>query len=136
PSHVVDILPTILAVAQGQYLSELGGHEIQPCQGESLLPLLQGADWQRQQPIFFEHEGNCAIRAGQFKLVRQFGSDWELYDMELDRTELTNLAGRNAPLEASLLRQYEAWAVASGVMDWHVALPRLLKAWELDSAEG
>lgn len=136
PTHVVDILPTILAVANGQYLTELGGHEIQPCQGESFLPLLQGGDWQRQQPIFFEHEGNCAIRDGQFKLVKQFGHNWELYDMEVDRTELSNLAGRNAPLEASLLKQYDGWAEATGVMDWNVALPRLLKAWQIETAEG
>ena len=136
PAHVVDILPTILAAADGQYLSELGEHEIQPCQGESFLPLLQGEAWQRQQPIFFEHEGNCAIRDGQFKLVKQFGSDWELYDMAVDRTELNNLAGSHAPLEASLLSQYDGWAAATGVMDWNLALPRLLKAWQMETAEG
>ena len=136
PAHVVDILPTILAAANGQYLSELGEHEIQPCQGESFLPLLLGEAWQRQQPIFFEHEGNCAIRDGQFKLVKQFGSDWELYDMAVDRTELNNLAGSHAPLEASLLSQYDGWAAATGVMDWNLALPRLLKAWQMETAEG
>jgi arylsulfatase len=134
--HVVDILPTILEVTGASYLTELGGTEIQPMQGESLLPLLKGQDWTRAQPIFFEHEGNAAIRAGDLKLVRQYGQDWELYDMSVDRTERTDLAGRHGDTEAELLRHYEDWAQKIGVMDWTVALPKLLKAWNLDSAEG
>ena len=134
--HVVDILPTILEATGAPALSELGGHALQPLQGESLLDLLTGKDWAREQPIFFEHEGNCAIRAGAFKLVRRHGRDWELYDMNADRTELHDLAGTNAPLEADLLRQYRAWAEAAGVLDWDVALPKLLAAWKMESPEG
>ena len=134
--HVVDILPTILAVTGGSYLGELGGNAIQPAQGQSLLPLLQDQPWTREEPIFFEHEGNCAIRQGAFKLVKQFGGPWELYDMDVDRTELSNLAGKNRPVEDRLIRQYEGWATANGVMDWNIALPRLLQAWKLESAEG
>ena len=134
--HVVDILPTILAATGVDYLADLGGHAIQPTASESLLPLLQGQDWTREQPIFFEHEGNCAIRMGDFKLVRQFGHGWELYDMESDRTELHNLAGRGGRQEADLLRRYEDWAARVGVLPWEQALPRLLAAWNLDSTEG
>jgi len=136
PCHVVDILPTILEVTGATYLKELGGHEIQPPQGESLFDLFSGKDWQRDQPIFWEHEGNAAIRFGQFKLVRLHNKPWELYDIEADRTELTNLSGRNLLLESDLVRQYEAWAQRVGVMDWDVALPKLIEAWRLDSVEG
>ena len=134
--HVVDLLPTILEATGSPYLTELGGHTIQPLQGESLLDLITGRDWSREQPIFFEHEGNCAIRKGAFKLVRKHGQGWELYDMDADRTELSDLAGTNAPLEKDLLNQYRAWARAAGVMDWTIALPKLLDAWKLESAEG
>lgn len=136
PCHVVDLLPTILQATGASYLSELGGHPIQPYQGESLLDLLSGKPWSREQPIYFEHEGNCAVRHGQFKLVRKYGGDWELYDMDADRTELNNLAGSNQPIEAQLLSAYGAWAEKSGVLDWGVALPRLLDAWKMESAEG
>ncbi|XHE54552.1 hypothetical protein L0Z66_13625 [Phaeobacter sp. BS34] len=118
------------------YQTEVGGHEIQPLQGESLLGLFQGKDWQREQPIFFEHEGNAAIRLGQFKLVRLHDCPWELYDIEADRTELTNLAGLTPALENDLIRQYHAWAQASGVMDWNEALPKLLAAWKMETANG
>lgn len=136
PCHVVDILPTILDVAGAPPLKELGGHAIQPPQGESLLDLFLDKDWQRQQPIFWEHEGNAAIRLENFKLVRQHDQDWELYDMETDRTELHNLIGTAPRREAEMIRQYQAWANDVGVMDWNVVLPRLLAAWGLDSAEG
>jgi arylsulfatase len=136
PCHVVDILPTILEAAGASYQSEVGGHAIQPMEGESLLGLMRGRDWTRETPIFWEHEGNSAVRLGQFKLVRVHGADWELYDMETDRTELNNLAGRNAALEAELKRAYDGWAERVGVEDWTRILPKLLKAWDMESAEG
>ena len=136
PCHVVDVLPTILEATGASYLSELGGHAIQPLQGESFLDLLFGKDWNRAQPIFFEHEGNAAIRCENFKLVRRHGCAWELYDMDEDRTELHDLAGCHAPLERDLLKRYQDWAEITGVLDWEVALPKLLEAWGLQSAEG
>ena len=71
-----------------------------------------------------------------FKLVKQYGHAWELYDMDQDRCELNNLAGRNAPLETELLKQYQDWADKTGVLNWDVALPRLLAVWNLGSVEG
>jgi arylsulfatase len=135
-SHVVDILPTVLEITGSSALTELGGHAIQPSDGESLLGLFQGKSWQREQPIFWEHEGNCAIRQGQFKLVKQYGQNWELYDMETDRTELNNLAGKNKLFEKIMLTEFNHWADSIGVMPWDDALPRLLAAWELKSEDG
>jgi len=136
PMHVSDVVPTILDVTGVAPVTELGGEPVQTPEGESFFDLLLGQDWSREQPIFFEHEGNAAIRAGQFKLVRVHGCDWELYDMEADRTELSDLAGRNRPLEMDLKGQYVSWADKAGVLEWEVALPRLLKAWDMESAEG
>lgn len=136
PCHVVDILPTILEATGAAPLAELGGHPIQAPQGESLLAHLRGRMVSRERPIFFEHEGNAAIRHGAFKLVRKHGGPWELYDMDADRTELHDLAGRNRPVQQALIAQYENWAAKTGVLDWDVALPRLLKAWALKSVDG
>jgi arylsulfatase len=136
PAHVVDILPTILEAAGVPYPDEVGGHAIQSPDGESFLPLLEGRAWTRQQPVFWEHEGNSAVRVGDFKLVRQHGRDWELYDMERDRTELNNLAGRNAPLEERLKREYAGWAKAAGVEDWGLLLPKLMKLWAMEDIHG
>jgi arylsulfatase len=136
PCHVVDLLPTILDAAGAKYPSELGGHEIQSTDGESFLPLLDGEVWERERPIFFEHEGNSAIRLGDFKLVREFGQPWELYDMETDRTELQDIIGKNTPLAQRLVRDYEAWAESAGVVDWSILLPRLQAIWQIDDIHG
>jgi len=68
--------------------------------------------------------------------VRKFNQSWELYDMEKDRTELDDLMGRNDPLTAKLIGAYEGWAEAVGVLDWNVALPRLMEAWRMDNIHG
>lgn len=136
PCHVIDILPTILEATDTPYPSELGGAAIQQLDGESLMRLLEGRPWQRERPLFWEHEGNAAVRVGDFKLVRQFGKDWELYDMESDRTELTDLMGRNDPLTRRLVRDYEEWAHSIGVKDWAEALPVLQRLWGMEDVNG
>lgn len=136
PCHVVDVLPTILEATGASRLSELGGHPIQPLQGESFLDQLMGKEWQREAPIYFEHEGNCAIREGQFKLVRRHGHPWELYDMDADRTELNDLTGKGGVSETELQKSYESWATKTGVLPWEQALPKLLAVWGLESVDG
>jgi arylsulfatase len=134
--HVADLLPTILAASGVKYPSEFGGATIQALDGESLMPLLEGKDWSRERPLFWEHEGNAAIRIDNFKLVRKFNQPWELYDMECDRTELNDLMGKNEPLARKLIKEYDAWTERSGVLDWNIALPRLLEIWNMEDVHG
>jgi arylsulfatase A-like enzyme len=134
--HVIDVLPTILDAAGATYPSDYGGHPVQPLDGQSFLATLMGQDAPRGTPIFWEHEGNSAIRLGNFKLVRQHGRDWELYDMDADRTELHDLAGQNTPLEGRLKRAYDDWADKAGVIGWDRLQPLLLQAWGLKTTEG
>jgi len=134
--HVVDILPTILQAAGAAYPTEFGGADIQSMDGETLMPLLDGGEWTRQQPIFWEHEGNCAIRHENFKLVRKCNEPWELYDMESDRTELNNLADKSGSRVSKLRRDYASWADAAGVLDWDTVLPKLLEAWKMENIHG
>ncbi|MEM7269440.1 MAG: arylsulfatase [Pseudomonadota bacterium] len=136
PWHVCDILPTLLDAAGAAYPGEHNGRLIRPADGESFLQALTGREAGRQQPIYFEHEGNAAIRAGDMKLVRTHASPWELYDMANDRTELNDLAGRGGKMEQALRRDYDAWASDTGVLDWDDAFPLLQQAWGIKSASG
>ena len=76
--------------------------------------------------MFWEHEGNSAVRISRWKLVRQHPQDWELYDLVEDRTELHDLAAKHPERVADMARQYEAWAQRCGVLprDQVVALMR------------
>ena len=117
PGHVVDIMPTCLAAAKVRYPTTLQARPLTPLAGQSLLPVFQGRPRQRS-PIFWEHEGNRAVRDGKWKLVSRFPDNWELYDMEADRTEMNDLVGKLPVIAQDLFQQYQAWAKRSNVEQW------------------
>ena len=65
--------------------------------------------------LYWEHEGNAALRLGDYKLVREYEKPWELYDLSNDRTELINLAASKQQQTSALIRQWESWAKDTGV---------------------
>jgi arylsulfatase A-like enzyme len=92
PTHLIDILATAIDLGGAEYPSEKDRILIKPLEGVSLKPALSGKQLQREAPIYFEHEGNRAVRDGKWKLVAKgVRGAWELYDMEKDRTEMNNL---------------------------------------------
>ena len=122
PCHVIDIMATCLDAAGVEYPDEYGGHQITALEGESLIPAARGTDRRRERPIFFEHEGNRAVRDGIWKLVSKYPGDWELYNMEEDRTETNDLAGSGKGRVKDMAKAYDEWANRCGVLDW--PLPR------------
>ena len=134
--HVIDLLPTILEATGTAMRGELAGRTVQTPDGESLMRLLEGRAWERDQPIHWEHEGNCAIRQGSLKLVRKFGQAWELYDMESDRTELHDLASTHPQIRDRMARDYQDRATQAGVVAWKDLQPALLRAWNMENLSG
>ena len=118
PAHLIDIMPTCLEAAGAAYPSENDGHAIKPMEGESLVPSFRDASWERERPIFWEHEGNRAMREGDWKMVAEYPGAWELYNISDDRTELNDRAdGENDRLR-SMSRDYDEWADRIGVVNW------------------
>jgi arylsulfatase A-like enzyme len=115
PSYVIDFMPTLLELCGGEYPSQYRGQAIQPMEGVSLVPALRGMPIERDEPIFFYHEGNRAVRSGKWKLVMRCQGSWELYDMETDRTECHNLIDDQPELAKQLIAQWQAWAKRSDV---------------------
>jgi arylsulfatase len=61
-------------------------------EGQSLTDSFK-TNVKKDRTLMWEHFGNAAIRKGDWKLVRVFAKgDWELYDMEKDRSELNDLS--------------------------------------------
>lgn len=116
PGHLVDLMATCVEVAKASYPEQFDGQEIQPPEGVSLVPAFNGKPLERTAPIFWEHEGNRAIRRGKWKLVAKENQPWELYDMEKDRPELHDLASTNPELVAELAAQWDAWAERAKVL--------------------
>ena len=138
PGQLPDIMATILDVTGAAYPREHDGHAIPPCEGESLVPSFTADDTERG-PLFWEHEGNAAVRVGKWKLVRNYPGPWELYDLEADRTEMHDLAAQHPERVREMSAQYAAWAERCGVIPREKIL-ELMKAqagkafWE-DKAE-
>jgi arylsulfatase len=99
-------------------------------EGVSLRPVFAGKSLQRPKPIFWEHEGNRAIRQGKWKLVAKENQAWELYDIEADRTEMNNLAAKYPGKVKELSAKWDTWAARVSVLPlgaWRAPTPRTEK---------
>lgn len=121
PGHLVDVMATCVDLAGAKYPMEFKGQPIQPMEGRSLAPAFANQPIAREA-LYWEHEGNAAIRVGDWKLVR-LGRDgtWELYNLKTDRTELHDLAGTAANRAKELATKWEAWATRTNVKPYPVA---------------
>ena len=115
PGHLIDVMATCVDVSGAKYPQEFKGHATTPMEGRSLVPAFADKPIQRDA-IYWEHEGNAAIRVGDAKLVR-FGRNgvWELYDMKTDRTELHDLAATQPDKVKELATKWETWAARAHV---------------------
>ncbi|HVX47436.1 MAG TPA: arylsulfatase, partial [Mycobacteriales bacterium] len=115
PHQLPDVLATVLEVTGVDHPSDFGGRERLSPQGTSMLAAWRG-EGTPEHDLYWEHEGNSAMRRGQWKLVRKFPGDWELYDLAADRAELTDLAGAHPQRVAEMVAAYQKWAGANGVV--------------------
>ncbi len=94
PAHVIDIVPTVLELAGVQKPKEWKGEAIPEAPGKSLVPALAADVTIPHDSLWWLHEGNRAVRVGDWKLVAAQGDPWELYDLKTDRAEQHNLAAQ------------------------------------------
>jgi arylsulfatase len=89
--HLIDIVPTVIELA-GNSLSEQRSPGAPPLPGKSLLPAFAADREVPREYLFFFHRDNRGLRSGEWKAVKTFNGNWELYQMTDDRTETHNLA--------------------------------------------
>ena len=92
PGHAIDVVPTILEVAGIEKPALWEGEPIPPAPGKSLVPAFASDVTIERDFLWWLHEGNRAIRVGDWKLVAAKGDPWELYNLSRDRAESKNLA--------------------------------------------
>jgi arylsulfatase A-like enzyme len=107
PGHIVDIVPTLLE-SIGVRASHPGLSSAPVAPGISLVPIFPGDGPVRHETLWWQHEGNKALRRDQWKIVAS-GEDspWELYDLSTDRSESRNLAGVHPELVLDLSAQWQ-----------------------------
>jgi len=115
PAHVVDIMATVVDLTGAEYPIERNGNKILPLEGVSLRPLFTNQPIERDA-LYWEHEGNAAVRIENWKLVRlKAKGDWELYDLSIDRTESNDLAKAQPERVDTMSKKWHAWAKRCGV---------------------
>ena len=130
PSHIIDIMATCIDVAGGTYPTSYNANQIQPLEGKSLVPVFENKELDREA-IYWEHEGNRAVRMGKWKLISKANKkrsfiwdktdelaieDWELFDMEKDRTEMDDIAVEHPDLVKEMAGMWIIWAKRTGIV--------------------
>ena len=121
PAHLIDIMATCADVGGASYPKENNGHAITPMEGMSLKPLLVSPSESLpvSRSLFWEHEGNAAVRHGDLKLVRTGrNGPWELYDLKIDRTEQHDLASAQPDKVKELAAEWQSWAERAHVVPY------------------
>ena len=118
-----DIMATCLDLANAKIPEIFNGNKIKNHSGKSLNPILKGSKEQiHKEPIFWEHEGNKAVRLGDYKLVQDWekgiDDNWELYNISKDRTEQNNLIDSLPNKSKEMISMYNDWAKKIGVIPW------------------
>lgn len=106
PAHVIDIVPTVLEITGVAKPTEWNGQPVPEAPGKSLVAAFAKDETIARDGLWWLHEGNRAVRVGNWKLVAAEGDPWELYDLTTDRAEQHNLA---ASMPEKVAELAQAW---------------------------
>ena len=109
-ARVWDIYPT-LAEAAGVTYDPSSDSQLRPLMGESLLPMFDAPDAAGHERFIASFTISRAVIDGKWKATTMLTRPWELYDLENDRTESTDVAAEHPEVLARLV----------GIWDDHVA---------------
>jgi arylsulfatase A-like enzyme len=112
PGHLVDIMATALDLSGATYPQDKT-----PLEGKSLAPLFAGSSLNREA-LYWEHEGNRAVRVGDWKLVAEHKRPWELYNLATDRSEQNDLSTSQEERVRALSALWETYAQRALVAPW------------------
>jgi arylsulfatase len=117
PGHLIDIAATCVELSGAKYPQKVGDIVILPLEGKSLTTTFANKPLDRD--LFWEHEGNRAVRSGDWKLVAKGpGAKWELYNIAADRTEQHDLAAQETDRVKAMTTKWDAWAKRARVIPW------------------
>ncbi len=121
--HVVDLVPTILSLTDTKPLAEYHEEAVPGFPGVDLSAAISETEniTLERGAIYFEHEGNAALRRGDWKCVytrtgepkervgaanSEGTTGWALYNMKLDRGEQNDLAETEPERLAEMVSQW------------------------------
>ncbi len=120
PLHMVDVMPTLLALAGGK------GSPDHPFDGRDMWPTLAAGTPSPNEDILINVEAfRGAIRKGDWKLIKiaLLPGRTELYDLAKDPGETTNVAAEHPEIVADLEARLVAYAREQKPSEWIKAQP-------------
>jgi arylsulfatase len=110
--YIQDIMATFVDVAEAEYPKTYhNGNTIFPMEGTSLMPAIENKKKVLHEYIFGEHYDNRYVRWKNWKAVKDEQSkEWELYDIDNDRTERNDLSAKHPKILKQLTEKWDEWA--------------------------
>ena len=121
--HVTDFMPTILEIAGANYPKHFKGNEIKPYIGKSFLPILNGdTSFVKQSEGYgwelFELKAYIKDYWKILRLPQPMGSgEWELYDLEKDPAETTDLSDKYPEVKKQLIDAWKEYSRKNEIHD-------------------
>lgn len=106
PGHLIDFMATFLDIVDAEYPKAVGGRQIDPLQGKSLLPIFQGETRPGRDSLYFHFGTDRALRQDDWKLVSAKLGRWELYNLNDDRSELNDLSTEHPERVETMARKW------------------------------
>lgn len=117
--HIINVLPTCIELAKIKYPKTFNNIPLKQLEGKSMINIFKGSTT-GNDTLCWEHEGNKAIRASNWKLVYELElNEWELYDLKTDRSETNNLSNKYPDKVKQLKSAHDKWCSKVGVVDWN-----------------
>jgi arylsulfatase len=118
---VMDVMPTVLDIASVDAPgAEFDGRNVLPMRGKSFVPALRG-DSERvhvaDEEIALSSGGRHVMFRGPWKLVGELDKDWELYNLEDDPGETTDLSSQMPGLRREMIASFERYRVERNYID-------------------
>ncbi len=114
---IIDIMPTLVEIADATYPETFNNNSILPMQGKSLKAVFLNNTKLQPRDYFVEHIGQRGmIHHDTLKLVKYGKHSWQLYDLKNDRTETLNLEPVMSAKTKELAERWEKWAWEANVL--------------------
>lgn len=112
PCHIIDIMATSLEIADAEYPETYKGNGIIPFEGKSIVPILKTGTREGHDILGFEHFNEKSLMSKDGWKIIQPGrkAEWELYDLNTDRTEMHNVAAEYPERLNKMIADYDKWA--------------------------
>ena len=131
--YVTDIMTTCLDLAGVEYPSD----KIE-AEGISLVPFINGESLDGHDTLAWEHAGNKAIVAGDWKLLytgwkhSNAKGEYDLFNLKTDPHEMNNVIDDNPEIAAQLKEKHQAWMNKVGALPWD-SVKAESKKWEKEN---